>query len=44
MTVCQAPFKTIDGKIDPTKIECKWFDENKCLKHAIFDINELIIK
>lgn len=44
MTVCQAPFKTIDGKTHPTKVECKWIDENNRLKHSIFDINELIKK
>lgn len=42
MTVCQYPFKTLDGIEHTDRIVCTWFDNENHLKQSVFDVNELI--
>lgn len=44
MTVCEYPVKGLDGSVFPEQVKCEWFNEDNQLKHALFNIKELIIK
>lgn len=42
MEVRQYPFKTLDGAEHPDRAECIWFNDENHLKHAVFNVVELI--
>lgn len=41
MSVVKHPWITIDGKTYPDKVECKYYDDKSCMKHGIYNLNEI---